>query len=78
MAADRRSDPGGAARLGGGFRRRLGDRLPTTHEGNLDVIYNVPQVKGLSLRFRNAYVGRGNASVLRDYRIIINYELDLL
>jgi hypothetical protein len=37
-----------------------------------------PQVKGLSLRFRNAYVGRGNASVLRDDRIIINYELHLL
>lgn len=55
-----------------------GSSLPTTHEGNLDVIYNVPQVKGLSLRFRNAYVGRGNGSVLRDYRIIINYELDLL
>jgi hypothetical protein len=23
-----------------------GSSLPTTHEGNLDVIYNVPQVKG--------------------------------
>jgi hypothetical protein len=55
-----------------------GSSLPTTHEGNLDVICNVPQVKGLSLRFRNAYVGRGNDSVVRDYRIIINYELDLL
>jgi len=55
-----------------------GSSLPTTHEGNLDVICNVPQVKGLSLRFRNAYVGRGNDSVVRDYRIIINYEFDLL
>ncbi|HSF04800.1 MAG TPA: OprD family outer membrane porin [Methylomirabilota bacterium] len=55
-----------------------GNSLANTHEGNLDVIYNVPQVKGLSLRFRNAYVGRGDASTLVDYRVIINYELDLL
>jgi hypothetical protein len=55
-----------------------GSSQPNTHEGNLDVTYNVPTVKGLSLRFRNAYVGRGDASTLVDYRIIINYELDLL
>jgi hypothetical protein len=55
-----------------------GSDLPTTHEGNLDIIYNVPEVTGLSLRFRNAYVGRGDASTLVDYRIIVNYELDLL
>jgi hypothetical protein len=55
-----------------------GSGLPTTHEGNLDIIYNVAAVKGLSLRFRNAYVGRGDASVLQDYRLIINYELDML
>ena len=55
-----------------------GAGLPTTREGDLDVIYNVPSVKGLSLRFRNAYVGRGNGEVLRDYRLIVNYELDLL
>jgi hypothetical protein len=55
-----------------------GAELPTTHEGNLDIIYNVPQIKGLSLRFRNAYVGRGDASVVQDYRLIVNYELDLL
>jgi hypothetical protein len=51
---------------------------PTTHEGNLDVVYNVPGVKGLSLRFRNAYVGRGNDETLKDFRLIVNYELDLL
>ena len=28
---------------------------PTTREGDLDVIYNVAAVKGLSLRFRNGY-----------------------
>ena len=51
---------------------------PTTYEGNLDIIYNVPGVKGLSLRFRNAYVGRGQPDVVKDFRIIINYELNLL
>jgi hypothetical protein len=55
-----------------------GGDLPTTHEGNLDIIYNVAAVKGLSLRFRNAYVGRGDASVVQDYRLIINYDLDML
>ncbi len=55
-----------------------GSSLPTTHEGNLDIIYNVPQVKGLSLRFRNAYVGRGDATTVMDFRLIVNYELDLL
>jgi hypothetical protein len=52
--------------------------LPTTREGNLDIIYNVRAVKGLSLRFRNAYVGRGNSDTLKDFRLIVNYELDLL
>jgi hypothetical protein len=51
---------------------------PTTREGNLDIIYNVPAVKGLSLRFRNAYVGRGNSDEVMDFRLIVNYELDLL
>ncbi|MGH7390197.1 MAG: OprD family outer membrane porin [Candidatus Rokuibacteriota bacterium] len=51
---------------------------PNTHEGNLDIVYNVQAVKGLSVRFRNAYVGRGNGEVLKDFRIIVNYELDLL
>jgi hypothetical protein len=52
--------------------------LPTTREGNLDIIYNVPGVKGLSFRFRNGYVGRGNPDTVKDFRLIINYELDLL
>jgi hypothetical protein len=54
-----------------------GAGLPTTREGNLDFIYDVPQVKGLQFRFRNAYVGRGNDKVVKDFRIIINYELDV-
>jgi hypothetical protein len=56
-----------------------GAKLANTYEGNLDIIYNVPSVKGLSFRFRNAYVGRGNpGNPLMDFRIIVNYELDLL
>jgi outer membrane porin, OprD family len=51
--------------------------LPTTREGDLDIVYNVPAVKGLSLRFRNAYVGRGNSDVLQEFRLIVNYEADL-
>ena len=55
-----------------------GGALPTTREGNLDLIYNVAAVKGLSVRFRNAYVDRGDASTVMDFRIIVNYDLDLL
>jgi hypothetical protein len=38
----------------------------------------VPGVEGLSLRFRNGYVSRGSPTLLKDFRIIVNYELDLL
>ena len=55
-----------------------GNELPTTREGDLDIIYTLPNVKGLSLRFRNGYVGRGNDDVVKDFRVIVNYELDLL
>ena len=55
-----------------------GSGLPTTREGDLDIIYNVQAVKGLSFRFRNAYVGQGNPDTVKDFRIIVNYELDLL
>ena len=48
-----------------------GKAQPTTREGDLDIIYNVPAIKGLSLRFRNGYVGRGKPETLKD-------ELDLL
>jgi outer membrane porin, OprD family len=53
-----------------------GAGLPDTREGDLDIIYNVPAVKGLSLRFRNAYIGRGGGKVVKDFRLIVNYELD--
>ena len=51
---------------------------PTTREGDLDIVYNVPAIKGLSLRFRNAYVDRGNPQVLKEFRLIVNYDLNLL
>ena len=54
-----------------------GAGLPDTHEGDLDIVYNVPAVKGLSLRFRNAYIGRGGGKLVKDFRLIVNYELDL-
>src|SRR5262249_24947034 len=33
-----------------------GSDQPNTYEGDLDIVYNVAAVKGLSFRFRNAYV----------------------
>ena len=55
-----------------------GSDLPNTYEGDLDIVYNVPWVKGLSARFRNGYVGRGNGETLKDFRLIFNYDLNLL
>lgn len=52
-----------------------GAGLPTAHEGDLDVIWNV--APGLQFRFRNAYVADGGG-VLPAFRIILNYELPLL
>jgi len=55
-----------------------GGGLPTTREGDLDIIYNPPTVKGLSFRFRSAFVDQGGPEVVKDFRIIINYELNVL
>jgi len=52
--------------------------LPTVREGDLDVIWDVPGVRGLQFRFRNAYVAEGGHRVLPAFRIILNYELPLL
>jgi hypothetical protein len=52
--------------------------LPDTHEGNLDIIDNVPAVKGLSLRCRNGFVGRGAGTMVQDFRLIVDHEPDLL
>ena len=51
--------------------------LPTTREGNLDIVYNVPGVKGLSSAFATP-MWAGQPDTLEDFRLIINYELDLL
>ena len=55
-----------------------GGGLPTTREGDLDIIYNLPTVKGLSFRFRSAFVDQGGPEVVKDFRIIVNYELNVL
>jgi hypothetical protein len=55
-----------------------GSGLPTTREGDFDVIYNVPAVKGLQFRMRNAYVDDGQDRVGYQVRLIVNYNLDLL
>ncbi|HEY3065021.1 MAG TPA: OprD family outer membrane porin [Methylomirabilota bacterium] len=54
-----------------------GRGLATTREGNLDIIYNVPAVKGLSFRFRNAYGDDGGQRVFKDFRVIVNYEVSV-
>jgi hypothetical protein len=51
---------------------------PTTHEGDLDIVYRIPAVRKLSIRFRNAYVAAGGDRVQTQFRIILNYELNLL
>ena len=52
--------------------------LPRVREGNFDVTWNIPGVKGLQLRFRNAYVAESGDRVVQGFRIILNYELPLL
>ncbi len=54
------------------------DGQPTTYEGEPGHHLQRAEVKGLSLRFRNGYVGRGQREVVKDFRIILNYELNLL
>ena len=52
--------------------------LPRVREGDFDVTWNIPWVKGLQLRFRNAYVAESGERVLKAFRIIMNYEVPLL
>jgi hypothetical protein len=52
--------------------------LPTTREGNFDVIWNIPWVNGFQFRFRNAYTDRGTGRLHQAYRIIVNYDISLL
>jgi hypothetical protein len=55
-----------------------GSGLPTTREGDLDIVYNVPFVKGLQFKLRNAYVDDGSDQVGYQVRLILNYNMDLL
>jgi hypothetical protein len=55
-----------------------GSGLPDEWEVNLDLTWNVAAVKGLQFRFRNAYWDNGGAQNGYQFRLIINYEFDLL
>ena len=57
--------------------RRPGPRCPTRDELDLDVTWDVPRVKGLQLRFRNAYVEAGGPDTGFQFRLIVNWEIDL-
>jgi hypothetical protein len=52
--------------------------IPTSSEGNSDVIWNLPWVTGFQFRFRNAYTDRGTGRLQQAYRIIVNYDIPLL
>lgn len=54
-----------------------GAALSDTHEVDLDVTWDVPRVKGLQLRFRNAYVEAGGPDTGIQFRLIANWEIDL-
>jgi hypothetical protein len=55
-----------------------GGHLPDTDEFDLDVIYDVPTVKGLQLRVRQAWVEAGGPDNGYQIRFIVNWEIDLL
>ena len=52
--------------------------LPRVREGDLDITWNIPWLKGLQLRLRNAYVAQSGDRVQQQFRIIVNYEIPLL
>jgi hypothetical protein len=51
--------------------------LPTTREGDLDIITPFP-ARGALAPLPKRLRGSGRTGVLKDFRIIVNYELDLL
>ena len=55
-----------------------GAAIADTDEFDLDVTYDVPRVKGLQLRLRNAYVEAGGERTGVQFRFIVNWEIDLL
>jgi hypothetical protein len=54
-----------------------GTPLPDTDELDFDVTWDVPRVKGLQLRFRNAYVDTDGAQTGYQFRVILNWDIDL-
>ena len=55
-----------------------GSSRPAEWEVDLDLTWNVPAVKGLQVRFRNAYWDNGGPQIGYQFRVILNYEFDLL
>ena len=55
-----------------------GSSQPDEWEVDLDLTWNVPAVKGLQVRFRNAYWDNGGAQTGYQFRVVLNYEFDLL
>ena len=55
-----------------------GSSRPAEWEVDLDLTWNVPAVKGLQVRFRNAYWDNGGPQTEYQFRVILNYEFDLL
>jgi hypothetical protein len=55
-----------------------GASLADTHEFDVDLTYDVPRVKGLQLRLRNAWVGAGGEQTGWQVRLVANWDIDLL
>ena len=55
-----------------------GAELPMVREGDFDVTWDIPGVRGLQFRFRNAYVAESGERVLQGFRLMLNYELPVL
>jgi hypothetical protein len=55
-----------------------GDDLPTTREIDVDVIWDVPAVRGLQLRLRNAWVDSDGDVTGFQVRFLVNYEIEFL
>ena len=55
-----------------------GASKPDEWEVDLDLTWNVAAVKGLQFRFRNAYWDNGGTQTGYQFRVIMNYEFDLL
>jgi hypothetical protein len=51
-----------------------GSSQPDEWEVDLDLAWNVPAVKGLQVRFRNAYWDDGGAQTGYQFRVILNYD----